>query len=66
VEGVFTDGATAPEAVASGIRAALERLPRARLRDDEAVRDAARLCVRRAFRHAYDTRPQVSVEIVRL
>jgi ribonuclease J len=65
-EGVFTDGAMAREEVTDGIRAALKNLSRAQRRDDEAVREAARLVVRRAFRRAYDTRPQISVELVRL
>lgn len=65
-EGVFTDGAIPTASLCADIHAALERLSRTQRRDDEAVVEAARLSVRRAFRRAYDTRPTVAVEVLRL
>ena len=65
-EGVFTDGAIPPASLCADIHVALERLSQAQRCNDEAVAEAARLCVRRAFRRAYDTRPTVAVEVLRL
>ena len=65
-EGVFTDGAIPVASLCAEIHAALGRLSRTQRRDDEAVTEAARISVRRAFRRAYDTRPTVAVEVVRL
>lgn len=45
---------------------AVEALPRPRRRDDEAVREAARLTLRRALRGRYGKRPLIDVHLVRL
>ena len=65
-EGVHVDGAVPGGDLGAAVAAAVEALPRARRCDDDALRETARLCVRRALRRAIDKRPAVNVELVRL
>ena len=65
-EGVHIDEALAAGALDRALAAALASLPRSRRRDDNALRETARQCVRRHFRRAADKRPSISVELVRL
>ncbi len=65
-EGVPIDGALAPDDLGDAVARAVAALPRARRRDDGALREAARLCVSRALRRAVNKRPAVNVELVRL
>lgn len=57
-----TDAAEAVKAVADAVR----RLPRAAARDDDAVREAARVAVRRHARSRADRRPVTEVFVMRL
>lgn len=62
---VEEDDAAVAEAVLAAARA-VEDLSRRQRRDDDAVREAVRVAVRRAFRAALDKRPVTSVHIVRV
>jgi ribonuclease J len=68
VNGVF-DQDVEPEIaheVEDAVMAAVEDLPKARARDDEQVREAARLAVRRSIRALCGKRPQIDVHLVRI
>ncbi len=68
VNGVF-DQDVEPEIaheVEDAVMAAVEDLPKARARDDEQVREAARLAVRRSIRALCGKRPQIDVHLVRV
>lgn len=58
--------AEARDRAAQAIRAALAALPRRARRDDEAVRESARLAVRRAFQAQRGKKPVTEVHLVRL
>ena len=65
-EGVPVGDAFAGRDLGAAIAAALETLPRAKRLDDDALREAARLCVRRLLRRGVAKRPSVGVELIRL
>ena len=52
--------------IAEGVEEALRRLPKIDRRDDEAVKETARIAVRRAFRKMLDKKPVTDVHLVRL
>jgi ribonuclease J len=52
--------------VAAAVRSAVEELPRPHRRDDAAVREAARLAVRRSVRTSRGKKPPIDIHIVRL
>ena len=56
----------AVEAVIEAVRETLEGLPRRKGGDDEAVKEAARLTVRRAFNVSHGKKPLITVHVVRL
>src|SRR5690606_33264861 len=53
-------------AVSAAVRSSIEELPRARRRDDDMVKEAARLAVRRSVRALRGKRPPIDVHVVRL
>jgi ribonuclease J len=68
VNGVF-DHDIEPEIaheVEDAVLAAVEDLPKARAKDDEQVREAARLAVRRSIRALCGKRPRIDVHLVRV
>jgi ribonuclease J len=52
--------------VAEGVEDALRRLPRVERREDDAVKEAARLAARRAFKRMLGKKPVTEVHLVRL
>ena len=56
----------AQEAVADEVRAAVERLSKSLRTDDDKLREAARVSMRRAFRAWHGKRPMTEVHLVRL
>jgi ribonuclease J len=65
----LTDKAEAEELsedLRDALQDAVEALPRPRRRDDEAIREAALLTVRRALKGRYGKRPLIDVHLVRL
>lgn len=65
-QGVFIDGALPEGGLTDTIRRSLGGLSNTKLRDDALVRETARLAVRRELRRAYEKRPTVTVELVRV
>jgi ribonuclease J len=70
---VTTHGVYDPEvgaddfrAAVDAVRAAIERLPQARRRDNEEVREAARRALRRSFQASWGRKPLTDVHMVRL
>src|SRR3546814_187405 len=53
-------------ALAETIEEAVERLPKASRRDDDSVREAARLAVRRAIRTERGKKPLIEIHLVRI
>lgn len=67
LQGVADDGdGVIAEAARAALAAAIERLPRGALADDQAVTEAGRQAVRRAVRNACERHPVVEIQIVRL
>lgn len=54
------------EAVAEEVREAIEEMPKPRRNDDDTVREAARVAVRRALRAWHGKRPLTEVHLIRL
>ena len=54
------------EAVAEEVRDAIEQMPKGRRNDDDTVREAARVAVRRALRAWHGKRPLTEVHLIRL
>jgi ribonuclease J len=52
--------------IVEGLTDALRRLPAADRRDDEAVKEAARMAVRRGFSRMLGKKPVTKVHVVRL
>ena len=65
-QGVLVDGALPEGGLADTVRRNLKALSATKRRDDELVRETARLAVRRELRRVYDKRPTVTVELVRI
>jgi ribonuclease J len=67
VQGVFeVDDVTEQDAVVSAVRQAVEGLPPGLRRDDETVKEAARLAVRRALQASHGKKPVTQVHLVRI
>ncbi len=65
-QGVLVDGALPEGGLADTVRRSLSALSATKRRDDELVRETARLAVRRELRRVYDKKPTVTVELVRI
>jgi len=65
-QGVFEDEDAPCREIAARVRAGIETLAASRRRDDEAVREAARLAVRRAIKRDHGKRPTIAVDLIRL
>ncbi len=52
--------------VAAGVEDALRRLPKVDRRNDAAVKEAARIAVRRVFKRMFGKKPVTDVHLVRL
>ena len=65
-QGVLVDGALPDGGLVDMVRRSLKSLSATKRQDDELVRETARLAVRRELRRAYDKRPTVAVELVRI
>ncbi len=65
-QGVLIDGEIPEGGLAEMVRGNLKALSASKRRDDEVVRETARLAVRRELRRVYDKRPTVTVELVRI
>ena len=60
------DAQAAREALAAAVADAVDGLPRAQARDEEALHEAARRAVRRAVRESHGKRPLIDVQIARV
>ena len=60
------DEQPAREALAAAVADAVDGLPRAQARDEEALHEAARRAVRRAVRESHGKRPLIDVQIARV
>ena len=65
-QGVFEDEDEPCREIAARVRAGIETLAAPRRRDDAAVREAARLAVRRAIKRDHGKRPTIAVDLIRL
>jgi ribonuclease J len=66
VQGLIEDDLVAIDELSSGIGRAVESLSPADRRDDEAVREAARLAVRRSLKSSTGKRPVTDIHVVRV
>lgn len=67
VQGVYeADDVEEEAAVVEAVRAAVEGLPQTLRRDDETVKEAARLAVRRALHASHGKKPVTQVHLVRI
>jgi ribonuclease J len=67
VQGVFeVEDTAAQEAVVAAVRQAVEGLPASLRRDDETVKETARLAIRRALHASHGKKPVTQVHLVRI
>jgi ribonuclease J len=66
VQGLIEDDDVAVDELAAGIERALEGLSPADRRDDDAVKETARLAVRRSLKSTTGKRPVTDVHVVRV
>jgi len=66
VQGLAEDASAAAEDLRECVEEALEELPLADRRDDEALREAVRVAIRRALKAWHGKRPVTDVHVVRI